>query len=100
MLATVPYCLTVLNMQLSAKYPKTSFLKKREQGRVRLTLYSRNGIGMNAIDRNPNVELAQPTPKFLYMAVANSGNPAPKLLLMKSFPASTLAAYSGYASGR
>ena len=55
---------------------------------------------MNAIDKNPNNELAHPTPKFLYMGVANSGNPAPKLLLMKSFPASTLAAYSGYASGR
>lgn len=55
---------------------------------------------MNAIDKNPNVELAHATPRFLYIAVANSGNPAPKLLLMKSFPASTLAAYSGYASGR
>ena len=30
----------------------------------------------------------------------HSGNPAPKLLLMKSFPARTLAAYSGYASPR
>lgn len=55
---------------------------------------------MNAIDKNANVELAHAIPKFLYIAVANSGNPAPKLLLMKIFPASTLAAYSGYASGR
>jgi hypothetical protein len=51
-----------------------------------------NGIGMNAIDKNPKVELAQPPPKLLYIADANNGNPAPKLDLMKSFPAKTEAA--------
>ena len=40
---------------------------------------------MKAIDKNPSVELAHPTPRLLYIADANSGNPAPKLDLMKSF---------------
>lgn len=65
---------------------------------------------------------AQATPRLSYIALAKSlqpllalaltkvmkhswklstyGNPAPKLLRIKSLPASTLAAYSGYASGR
>jgi hypothetical protein len=47
---------------------------------------------MNTINRNPKVELAQPTPKLLYAANANNGNPAPKLDLMKSFLAKTEAA--------
>jgi hypothetical protein len=50
------------------------------------------GIGIKAIDRNPNVELAQPTPRQLYIAAANNGNPAPKLDLIKLFPAYTEAA--------
>jgi hypothetical protein len=49
-------------------------------------------MGINAIDKNPNNELAQPTPRLLYIAAANKGNPAPKLDLMKSFPANTEAA--------
>lgn len=55
---------------------------------------------MNAIERNASVELAWVTPRFLYIAVATSGDPAPKELLMKALPASTLAADSGYASGK
>lgn len=35
-------------------------------------------MGMNAIERNPKVELAHATPRFLYIAVAKRGNPAPK----------------------
>lgn len=45
---------------------------------IQLTLYKRNGMGMNAIERNPKVELAHATPRFLYIAVAKRGNPAPK----------------------
>lgn len=63
-------------------------------------LYSTNGIGINRIDNPPNNELAPPTPNFVYIAFANSGKPAPKLDLMKSLPAKTEAAYSGYASPR
>ena len=55
---------------------------------------------MNATLSNANKVLAHPTPRFLYMAVAKSGNPAPNELRMKSLPASTLAARVGYASGR
>lgn len=50
---------------------------------------------MKAILKNPKVELAHATPRFSYIAVANRGKPAPNELLMKSLPASTLAAYSG-----
>ena len=67
---------------------------------IELTLNRKNGMGINAIARNPNNELAHPTPNLLYIAVANNGNPAPKLDLKKSFPASTLAAFFGYASAR
>jgi hypothetical protein len=63
-------------------------------------MYNTNGIGMKAMDKNPNVELAHPTPRFLYIADAKSGNPAPKLDLIKSFPANTDAAYAGYATPR
>jgi len=52
-------------------------------------------MGMNAIDKNAKVELAHATPRLLYMAPANKGKPAPKLDLMRSFPAKTDAAYSG-----
>lgn len=41
-------------------------------------------MGMNAIERNPNVELAHATPRFLYIAVAKRGNPAPKADRIKS----------------
>ena len=34
----------------------------------RHTLNSRKGMGMNDIARKPSNELAQPTPRFLYMA--------------------------------
>ena len=60
-----------------------------------LTLCSANGIGINTIPKNASKVLAHPTPKFLYMAVAKAGKPAPKELRMKSLPASTEAAYSG-----
>jgi len=66
----------------------------------RLTLESTNGIGMNAMLKKPSKLDAQSTPSLSYIAVANSGNPAPNELLKKSFPANTEAAYSGYASGR
>jgi len=52
-------------------------------------------MGINATDRNAKVELAQGTPRFLYIAPANKGKPAPKLDLIRSFPAKTDAAYSG-----
>jgi hypothetical protein len=39
-----------------------------------------------------------PTPSLLYIADANKGKPAPKEDRMKSLPARTDAAYSGYAS--
>lgn len=55
---------------------------------------------MNAMLINPRVELAQFTPSLLYIADASSGKPALRQLLRKSLPASTLAAYSGYASDR
>ena len=35
-------------------------------------------MGINAIERNPEVELAQATPRLLYMAVSKRGIPAPK----------------------
>ena len=54
-------------------------------------------MGIKAIPRNANVLLAHPTPKLLYIALANRGKPAPKALLMRSLPANTLAVYSGYA---
>ncbi|KAF4624831.1 hypothetical protein G7Y89_g13334 [Cudoniella acicularis] len=54
-----------------------------------------SGIGIKAIDKNPSVEDAHPTPKLLYIADANNGKPAPKLDLIKSLPANTEAAYSG-----
>jgi hypothetical protein len=57
-------------------------------------------MGMKTIDRNPKMELAQPIPSFLYIAEANEGKPAPNADLIRSFPAKTDAAYSGYASGR
>jgi len=60
-----------------------------------LTLINTKGIGMKAMEINASVELAQPTPKSMYMAEAKRGNPAPKADLMKSLPASTDAAYSG-----
>lgn len=63
-------------------------------------LYSTNGIGMKTHPKNAKRELAQPTPNLVYIAVAKSGNPAPKDDRIKSLPASTLAAYFGYASGR
>ena len=44
------------------------------------------------MDKNPKSELAQPTPRLLYIAAANKGKPAPKLDLIKSFPAYTEAA--------
>ncbi len=50
--------------------------------------------------RNASVLLAHAMPRSSYIAFAKSGKPAPKLLLNKSLPARTLAAYSGYASGR
>ena len=55
---------------------------------------------MNAMLMNAKVLLAQPTPKFLYMAPANKGKPAPKQLRNKSLPAMTLGMCLGYASGR
>jgi len=61
----------------------------------RLTLYSTKGIGMNAIAKKPSNEEAQPTPSLVYMADANSGNPAPNADLKRSLPARTEAAYSG-----
>ena len=57
-------------------------------------------MGMNAMLMNAKVLLAQPTPKFLYMAPANKGKPAPKQLRNKSLPAMTLGMCLGYASGR
>lgn len=63
-------------------------------------MYNRNEIGMKAMESNANVELAHATPRSLYIAVATNGNPAPNGNRMKSFPASTEAAYSGHASGR
>ena len=95
-LAMFSNLLTVLHHSVSPYI----FLAVPKRGKELLTLYNTKGIGMNAIERNPNVELAHAIPRLLYIAVAKSGNPAPKLLLMKSLPASTLAAYSGYASGR
>lgn len=50
---------------------------------------------MKAIEMKASVELAQLTPSFVYIALAKSGNPAPKAERMKSFPARTEAAYSG-----
>jgi hypothetical protein len=47
---------------------------------------------MKAIDKKPNVELAQLTPKLLYIADAKRGKPAPNEDLIKSFPAKTDAA--------
>lgn len=44
---------------------------------------------MKVIDRNASNELAHPTPSLLYIADANSGNPAPNDDRMKSFPANT-----------
>jgi hypothetical protein len=61
----------------------------------KLTMYRTKGIGMNAIAKNPRRELAQPTPRFLYIADANNGKPAPKAERMKSLPARTEAAYAG-----
>ena len=63
-------------------------------------LYSRIGMGTNAQARSASRVLAQPTPRLRYVAPAKSGNPAPNMERMKSFPASTLAAYVGYASAR
>jgi len=63
-------------------------------------LYSRIGIGTNAQARSASIVLAQPTPRLRYVAPANRGNPAPNMERIKSFPASTLAAYVGYASAR
>lgn len=63
-------------------------------------MYNRNGIGMNAIDKKAKRLLAQSTPNLWNIALANNGNPAPKEDLMKSLPARTDAATSGYASGR
>jgi hypothetical protein len=57
-----------------------------------LTFIKTSGIGMNIIDKNASVELAHPTPRLLYMADANKGNPAPKADRKRSFPASTDAA--------
>lgn len=57
-------------------------------------------MGMKAMARKPSKLEAQPTPSLSYMALANRGKPAPKEDLMKSLPAKTDAAYSGYASGR
>lgn len=50
---------------------------------------------MNTIDRNASVELAQLVPRFVYIAFANSGNPAPNAERNRSFPARTEAAYVG-----
>lgn len=79
-------------------------------------LKSTKGIGMKAIEMKASVDEAQATPRFLYIAEANNGcnpvsrlshqerhvltKPAPNIDLKKSFPANTLAAYSGYASDR
>lgn len=57
-------------------------------------------MGIKTIDKNASVELAQLTPRLLYIALANKGNPAPKADRNRSFPAKTEAAYIGYASGR
>ena len=50
---------------------------------------------MKRMDKNPSSDDAHPTPKLLYIAAANNGNPAPKLDRIKSLPAKTEAAYSG-----
>ena len=50
----------------------------------RLALYRTKGMGINAIGRNPKVELAQATRRLLYMAVAKRGNPAPKPARIRS----------------
>lgn len=75
-------------------------------------------MGMKAIEMKASVLLAQPTPRSMYIAEAKRGkpvfdnlrqhsfeirevsdcpknSPAPKADLIKSFPASTEAAYSG-----
>lgn len=49
----------------------------------KLTLYSKNGIGMKAIEMKANVLLAHPTPSFEYMAEAKSGNLILSQLLSK-----------------
>lgn len=57
-------------------------------------------MGTNATPKKANVLLAQSTPKFLYIADAKTGKPAPKALRNRSLPAKTLAVYAGYASAR
>ena len=57
-------------------------------------------MGMNVHESNARSVLAHPTPRLLYIAVPNSGKVAPNAERMRSFPASTLAAYLGYASAR
>ena len=80
-----------LLIYVSTKLGQGTGGKERQQH----TLIKTNGIGMKAIEMKASVELAQLTPKSVYIALAKSGNPAPKAERMKSFPARTEAAYSG-----
>jgi len=57
-------------------------------------------MGTKVQARSARSVLAQPTPRLRYVVPAKRGNPAPNTERINPFPASTLAAYVGYASAR
>lgn len=93
------YILPCISTILLPQHPTILFDQHEQQQTNRHTFINTHGIGIKTIEIKASVELAQSTPKFLYIADANRGNPAPNEDLKRSFPARTDAAYAGYASG-
>jgi hypothetical protein len=54
-----------------------------------------NGIGIKALDKNPNKLLVHGIHNLAYIAFANGENAAPNSDRAKSFPANTGARYLG-----
>lgn len=85
-----PSILTILLPQRATSLSSLAYTERK--GERTLTFIKTSGIGINTIDKNASVELAHPTPRFLYIADANRGNPAPNTDRKRSLPASTDAA--------